>query len=234
MGERSVSDVTQRSEGTTPAFAIVDAHQHFWDPARNYYPWLNDEPPIPFRYGDYRRDPPPLSAARLPRRCRARIASTRRSTSRPNGIRAIRSARRAMSHDAAPRARPADAWPWRRRGSTATTRRACSSSRRRSRSCAASATSRAPTRRPATRRRAARPIAKWRAGFARARAARPALRPADAVVASCAKRRGSPPTIPDTQIILNHTGLPADRSAEGIAGWKRAMATLARVPERRA
>jgi predicted TIM-barrel fold metal-dependent hydrolase len=33
---------------------IVDAHQHFWDldgPLR--YPWLQDEPPIPFRYGNY-------------------------------------------------------------------------------------------------------------------------------------------------------------------------------------
>src|SRR5260221_446210 len=32
---------------------IVDAHHHFWDPERNYHPWLRDEPPIPFRYGDY-------------------------------------------------------------------------------------------------------------------------------------------------------------------------------------
>ena len=32
--------------GSADAFAIVDAHQHFWDPTRNYYPWLNDEPPI--------------------------------------------------------------------------------------------------------------------------------------------------------------------------------------------
>jgi predicted TIM-barrel fold metal-dependent hydrolase len=35
---------------------------------------------------------------------------------------------------------------------------------------------------------------------------------------------------PDTQMILNHTGLPADRSADGIAGWKRAMAKLAACP----
>ena len=32
---------------------IVDAHQHFWDLARNYLPWLCDPEPIPFRYGDY-------------------------------------------------------------------------------------------------------------------------------------------------------------------------------------
>ena len=32
---------------------IVDAHHHFWDPTKNYYPWLCDEQMIPFRYGDY-------------------------------------------------------------------------------------------------------------------------------------------------------------------------------------
>jgi predicted TIM-barrel fold metal-dependent hydrolase len=32
---------------------IIDAHQHFWDLDRNYLPWLRDEPPIAFRYGDY-------------------------------------------------------------------------------------------------------------------------------------------------------------------------------------
>ena len=32
---------------------IVDAHHHFWDPAANYHPWLRDEPTVPFRYGDY-------------------------------------------------------------------------------------------------------------------------------------------------------------------------------------
>ncbi|MFM0018509.1 amidohydrolase family protein [Paraburkholderia azotifigens] len=32
---------------------IVDAHHHFWDLERNYHPWLRDVPRIPFRYGDY-------------------------------------------------------------------------------------------------------------------------------------------------------------------------------------
>jgi predicted TIM-barrel fold metal-dependent hydrolase len=35
---------------------------------------------------------------------------------------------------------------------------------------------------------------------------------------------------PETQIILLHSGLPADRSPEGIDGWKSAMATLAERP----
>ena len=34
-------------------FPIVDPHQHFWDIGRNYHPWLRDPVPIAFRYGDY-------------------------------------------------------------------------------------------------------------------------------------------------------------------------------------
>ncbi|PHN23249.1 amidohydrolase family protein [Pseudomonas sp. ICMP 561] len=32
---------------------IVDAHHHFWDPQVNHHPWLAPESNIPFRYGDY-------------------------------------------------------------------------------------------------------------------------------------------------------------------------------------
>jgi predicted TIM-barrel fold metal-dependent hydrolase len=35
---------------------------------------------------------------------------------------------------------------------------------------------------------------------------------------------------PATQIILNHTGLPADRSAAGLDAWRAAMRTLAATP----
>jgi predicted TIM-barrel fold metal-dependent hydrolase len=42
------------AEGCTVTdLPIVDAHQHFWDLECNYLPWLCDEPMIPFRYGDY-------------------------------------------------------------------------------------------------------------------------------------------------------------------------------------
>jgi predicted TIM-barrel fold metal-dependent hydrolase len=36
-----------------PDLPIIDAHQHFWDLDANDLPWLRDEPPIAFRYGDY-------------------------------------------------------------------------------------------------------------------------------------------------------------------------------------
>ena len=104
LGDASVADAARtawrsrtnarrrRAAGGLP-FPIVDAHQHFWDPERNYYPWLNDEPPIPFRYGDYRairrRYLPPDYRADA----RAVRASRSRCTSRPSGIRATRSAR---------------------------------------------------------------------------------------------------------------------------------------------
>lgn len=32
---------------------IVDAHQHFWEPHSGKYPWLRPEATVPFRYGDY-------------------------------------------------------------------------------------------------------------------------------------------------------------------------------------
>jgi predicted TIM-barrel fold metal-dependent hydrolase len=32
---------------------IIDAHHHFWDPTRHYYPWLCDEGHPPHRYGDH-------------------------------------------------------------------------------------------------------------------------------------------------------------------------------------
>lgn len=35
---------------------------------------------------------------------------------------------------------------------------------------------------------------------------------------------------PQTQIILNHTGLPSDRSEEGLTGWRDAMKLLAQAP----
>jgi predicted TIM-barrel fold metal-dependent hydrolase len=42
---------------TLPGFPadipVIDAHQHFWDLEKNHLPWLRDQPPIPFRYGDY-------------------------------------------------------------------------------------------------------------------------------------------------------------------------------------
>ena len=69
----------------------------------------------------------------------------------------------------------------------------------------------------------------WRAGYRAPRAARPALRAADAVVA--ARRGGAARArFPETTIVLNHTGLPVDRAQ--LPGWARAWRACC-VPERR-
>src|SRR6185436_14933326 len=71
--------------------------------------------------------------------------------------------------------------------------------------------------------------ARWRAGFAQL--ARQGLRfdlqapwPQLEEAAHLARE------FPDARIILNHTGLPGDRSPEGVAGWKKALRALAACP----
>jgi predicted TIM-barrel fold metal-dependent hydrolase len=39
----------------TRPHALLDAHHHVWDPDVNYHPWLRDKPESGFRYGDYSR-----------------------------------------------------------------------------------------------------------------------------------------------------------------------------------
>lgn len=41
------------SEAFLDGLQVIDAHHHFWDIKQNYHPWLCDEPMVPFRYGDY-------------------------------------------------------------------------------------------------------------------------------------------------------------------------------------
>jgi predicted TIM-barrel fold metal-dependent hydrolase len=39
--------------------------------------------------------------------------------------------------------------------------------------------------------------------------------------------------VPETMIVLNHTGLPSDRSDEGLAAWRRALDRFADAPNAR-
>jgi predicted TIM-barrel fold metal-dependent hydrolase len=41
------------ASGDDADLPIIDAHHHFWDVTHNYHPWLCDRPRIAFRYGDY-------------------------------------------------------------------------------------------------------------------------------------------------------------------------------------
>jgi predicted TIM-barrel fold metal-dependent hydrolase len=210
----------------TAPFAIVDAHQHFWDLTRNYYPWLRDEPMIPFRYGDYSA----IRKSYLPPDYRKDadgydIAGTvyveaewdpKNPVAEMQYIDGLRRAERlptvAVAHA---RLDEPDAQSILERQSEFSFVRSIRHKPR---------ANPAPGGGPGGM---ADPL--WRRGYALLR--RFGLRfdlqtPWWHLHEAADLARA----YPDTQIILNHTGLPANRSAQGIEGWKRAMATLAQCP----
>jgi predicted TIM-barrel fold metal-dependent hydrolase len=208
-------------------FAIVDAHQHFWDPSRNYHPWLCDEPPIAFRYGDYRA----LRRPYLPPHYRADAAPVEVSHSvyvetewdprDPAGE--MRYVQALRADYGLPSVAVAQAWLDRADAAAVLEQHAALPFVRGVRH--------KPRAHPAPGRIEVGGMADaaWRAGFAR-------LAPLGLhfelqtpwwhlhEAARLAADFGG------TTIVLNHTGLPADRSAEGLTAWRRAMATLAPCP----
>jgi predicted TIM-barrel fold metal-dependent hydrolase len=209
---------------------IVDAHQHFWDLERNYLPWLCDRPMIPFRYGDYsalRRSYLPADYFRDSARHqvvktvyvetewdpRDPVAETRwlqeiiAETGFPHAI--VAGARLdapdleyvLAGHAAFPQVRGIRHKPR-----------------------AAASPAEVQIGAPGSMDDPA-----WRRGYALLEAYGLSFDlqtpwwhfPEAAALAR---------DFPKTQIVLNHTGLPADRSREGLAGWRKSMGTLAAAP----
>jgi predicted TIM-barrel fold metal-dependent hydrolase len=209
---------------------IVDAHQHFWDLGRNYLPWLCDEPPVPFRYGDYRalrRDYLPPNYFRdaaghdvvktvyveTEWDPRDPVGETRwveeiiERTGFPHAI--VAGARLddpvveavLAGHAGFPRVRGIRHKPK-----------------------AASAPDQVEKNAPGSMGDPA-----WRRGYALLDSYGLSFdlqTPWWHLGEAAALARD----FPDTPLILNHTGLPADRSTEGLERWRRAMATLAACP----
>jgi predicted TIM-barrel fold metal-dependent hydrolase len=199
-------------------FAIVDAHQHFWDPGAHYYPWLNDEPPIAFRYGDYRairrRYLPPdyLRDATGYRVEKSVYVETEWDPADPVGeMRYVDALRRQYGLPAV---------------AVAQVRLDRDDAAFVLEQQAAFSFVRSIRHKPSP---GAMVEARWRAGFAQL--ARNKLRfDLQTPWLHLAEAARLAADFPGTQIILNHTGLPADRSSEGIGGWKRAMKTFAACP----
>ena len=199
-------------------FPIVDAHQHFWDPRVNYHPWLCDETPIPFRYGDYSA----LKRPYLPADYFADAAGfavvktvyveTEWDPRDPLGETAwVERLRRETGY---PTVLVAQAWLDRNDAATLLEAQA------------AVEFVRGIRHKPQP---GAMGSARWRAGYALL--ARLGLRfDLQAPWGELADAAALCRAFPDTQLVLNHTGLPADRSAEGLAGWKRAIGALAACP----
>ncbi len=209
---------------------IIDAHQHFWDIGANYLPWLRDEPPIPFRYGDYGA----LKRNYLPADYRSDTAGftvvgtvfveTEWDPQDPVGE--TRWVQALAAREGLPSVMVCQAWL--DRGDV---------------EAVLAAQSAFPLVRGIRHKpRAAKSPAEvsddlsgsmmdpvWRRGFALLHRHglsfdlqtpwwhfRQALDLAEA--------------FPETQIIVNHTGLPSDRSAEGLGGWRDALRLLAKAP----
>lgn len=210
---------------------IVDAHHHFWDLARNPHPWLRDLPMIPFRYGDYGalrgRDFLPAdydaAAAGLP------VAATVTMEGEWDPADPLGESRW-MSELAAATGRPAahvsQAWLDRADAPAVLSALAAMPLVRGVRHKPRAAPSARDIERGAP---GSMGDPRWRAGYALL--ARYGLQfelqtpwwhldeALDLIAAH-----------PETPLVLNHTGLPSDRSVEGLAGWRAAMRRLAGAP----
>lgn len=206
---------------------IVDAHHHVWDPTRNYHPWLCDEPPIPFRYGDYsaiRRPylPADFRADAAPWTLAASVyVETEWDPADPKGE--MDYVAELIAKDGLPTVAVAQAWLDRADAAAVLESHAARpfvrSVRHKPR---ANAT-------PTDGAAGGMMDAAWRAGFALLAplGLRFDLQTPWWHLAEAARLAAD---FPETQIVLNHTGLPADRTGDGLAGWRRAMETLADCP----
>ena len=212
------------------SFEMVDPHQHFWDLSRNYHPWLCDPEPIPFRYGDYSAikrnylpadylaDAAPISVVKTVHveaewDRRTPVAETRwlAELAGLHGLPSACVAYAALDGEGVEETLAEQASFSMTRGI-------------RHKPAAAAAPGEARRGGPGSMDDTA-----WRRGFAlleRNGLSFDLQTPwwhMDAAAELAAD-------FPGTQIIINHTGLPSDRSAEGLSGWRAAMERVARQP----
>jgi predicted TIM-barrel fold metal-dependent hydrolase len=211
---------------------IIDAHHHIWDLAANRHPWLQEEPPIPFRYGDYRalrRDYMPADFRRDAAAQNVVATVYMEAEHDPaDPLRETRWVHAVAARDGLPDAMAGAAF-LDRPDAAEVIRAQAAMPLVRSLRHKPKGVARAAEYDPAHRIPGSMRCPAWRAGY-RHLADRglhfelqtPWWHLADA--AELAR------DFPGTLIILNHLGLPADRSEAGLAGWRAAMARLAEAP----
>ena len=209
---------------------IVDAHQHFWDLQRNYHPWLCDPEPIPFRYGDYgalkrsylppdyRRDSAGFEIVKTVHveaewDSRGPVAETRwlEEVAAEHGLPSACVAQAWLDRDDVEEVLAAQA-----------ARPLVRGIRHKPRSSGFPGA--APRGEPGSM-----DDPRWRRGYALL--ARHGLSfdlqtPWWHLDAAAELARD----FPETQIVINHTALPADRSPEGLAGWRRGLEAVTACP----
>ncbi|HEY7385639.1 MAG TPA: amidohydrolase family protein [Beijerinckiaceae bacterium] len=210
--------------------AIVDAHQHFWDLGRNYYPWLCDREPIPFRYGDYsalrRNYLPPDYRADVGRHRVVRTVHIEAEWDRAAPVAETRWLEGVHAAHGLPTAVVGHAALHEPGVGEVLAAHAQSALVRGIRHKPHAAPSATEAKRGAPQ---SMDDPRWRDGYAllaRHKFSFDLQTPWWHLDAAAELARD----FPATQIVINHTGLPADRSAEGLAAWRRAMAAAADQP----
>ncbi|EJM77471.1 amidohydrolase family protein [Pseudomonas sp. GM55] len=208
---------------------IIDAHHHFWDPGVNDHPWLAPEANIPFRYGDYgaikRRYFPEdyFADAGGHRVVQTVYVETEWNPQDPIGE--TRFIEQLAARYGVPNAVVAQAWLDHPDAIDVLTEQARFKHVR------------------SVRHKPGGPIAPAQVGHMRSLMSDEHWRRSYAALEGLglhfdlqtpwwnlheAERLAR--DFPGITLILNHAGLPNDRSAEGLAGWRLAMARLAQWP----
>jgi predicted TIM-barrel fold metal-dependent hydrolase len=218
------------SDAQTDDFPIVDPHQHFWDLGRNYYPWLCDPKLVHFRYGDYsslkRNYLPPdylRDAGALKIVKTVHVQANWDPTDPAGETRWLIDVAREYGY---PLASVGAAYFDREDNADVLAKHAKSALTRGVLNFPATAETPAQAARGAA---GSMDDPKWRDGYALLQKhgfSFDLQTPWWHLDAAAALARD----FPKTQVIIVHAGMPADRSAEGLAAWRAALETVAQEP----
>ncbi len=206
---------------------VVDAHQHFWDPSVNDYPWLRPGETIPFRYGNYetlkRRYLPPDYRQDTNGQNVTQTVYVEAEWNPADPLGETRYVSGLAAQFGLPSAIVAQAWLDRADAAEVLARQVEFPLVRSVRHKPGG------PRAPDEPGRTLMSDESWRRGYALLE--RHGLHfdlqtPWWTLHEAVALARN----FPATTIVLNHTGLPSDRSDEGLAGWHNAMAAFAQRP----
>jgi predicted TIM-barrel fold metal-dependent hydrolase len=222
------------TSGDDRLLPIVDAHHHFWDVERNPHPWLQQRPLIPFRYGNYSAIcrnflPEDYARAQGPHRVlRHVLMEGEWSPDDPTGE--ARWVQALAARTGKPHALAAQAWldrdVWDEQLAAYARLPQVRSVRHKPHSLPR-AEHHAGYAAPGSIR-----CPRWRAGYARLEAAG-LMFELQAPWWHFGEAAELARDFPRTPLIVNHTGLPAERDAASLAAWRAALETLAREPNAR-